>query len=161
MDGVLESGAAGTGAYGLAAAACVQPDTNFWYIGAGTGADPVAQLNLADTGSLTAQVNVRPRASVDSSGVMTGTNQGVNQGVVVQAGAAKANPPGLLIDPGQASIGAIAVHVTATTGRVTSALLAGDSKGGGQDFIQSQVPAASLVIPGIPAPPSGTTMKLS
>lgn len=156
LDGVLESGAAGTEAYGLAAAACAEPDTGFWYIGAGTDANPVAQLNLADTDSLTAQIDV---AEYNSGGLMSGNDQSVNQGVVVQAGG-QANPPGLLIDPNQTSPGAIAVHVTATTGRVTSQLLAGDSKGGGQDFIQSQVPATSLVIPGIPAPPSGTTMKL-
>lgn len=156
LNTVLESGAAGTGSYGLAGAGCVQPDTSFWYIGAGTEANPVAQLNLADTDTLTAQIDV---AEYTSNGLVTGTDASVNQGVVVQAGG-QAEPPGLLIDPNKPSPGAIALHVTATTGRVTSQLLAGDSKGGGQDFVPAQVPASSLVIPGIPAPPSGTTMKL-
>jgi Family of unknown function (DUF5719) len=156
LDGVLESGSSGTEGYGLAGAACVQPDTSFWYIGAGTDANPVAQLNMADTDTLTAQIDL---AEYSSNGLMSGTDQSVNQGVVVQAGG-QASPPGLLIDPGKASPGAIALHLTATTGRVTAQLLASDSKGGGQDFIQSQVPATSLVIPGIPAPGSGSSMKL-
>ena len=155
LDGVLESGNSGTDDYGLASAACVQPDTSFWFIGAGTDANPLAQLNMADTDSLTAQVDV---AEYDSAGLMSNAAQTVNQGLVVQSGG-QSSPPGQLIDPANPP-GAIALHVTATTGRVTAGLLAGDSKGGGRDFVAAQVPAANLVIPGIPAAPSNTTIKL-
>ncbi|HEV2641018.1 MAG TPA: DUF5719 family protein [Actinocrinis sp.] len=154
-DAALESGNSGTGEYGLAAAACAQPDTGFWFIGAGTETTPVVQLGLVDTDDLTAQVNL---AEYGPNGLMSGAAQDANEGLVVQTHN-QASPPGQLIDPANPP-GAIALHVIATTGRVTAGMLAGDGKGGGRDFIQAQTPASTLVIPGIPAPPAGTTMKL-
>jgi hypothetical protein len=155
VDGTLQSGSSGTDEYGLASTACVQPGTDFWFIGAGADPNPIAQLNLVDTDSLTAQVNI---SEYNSTGEMSGSAQTVDQGLVVKSGS-QTNPPGELIDP-SAPASAIALNVTATTGRVTTALLAGDSKGDGRDFIAAEQPATRLVIPGVPAPSAGATRSL-
>jgi len=155
VDGTLQSGSTGTDGYGLASAACVEPGTDFWFIGAGTDANPLAQLNLANTDPLTAQVNL---SEYGPNGQLSGAAQTANQGLVVPA-QGQVSPPGELIDP-SAAPSPIAVNIVATTGRVTAALLAGDAKGAGRDFIAAEQPATSLVIPGIPAPATGTTMKL-
>lgn len=155
LDATLDSGATGTDSYGLASAACIQPDTNFWFIGAGTDANPVAQLNLVDIDSLTSQVNL---TEYDSTGQLNGAAQAANQGLVVQNGS-QLNPPGQLTNTA-GTPDAFALNVVATTGRVAAALLSGDGKGGGRDFVAAEQPATSLVIPGVPAFATGTTGKL-
>jgi hypothetical protein len=145
-----------TSQHGLASTACVAPDNDFWYLGADPGAKSTAKINLFDSDQITAQVNL---AAYTADGpVRAAEALQIGQGLLVPSG--NQHDP---IDLGGFS-GAgtpIAVHVTATAGRVTGALL--DSDGAtGRDFIAAQRPAAHLVIPGVPMPSAkpASPMKL-
>jgi Family of unknown function (DUF5719) len=154
LTDTLASGTVGSG-HGLASTACQSPDTGFWFIGAGTDTDPLANLEMTDSDSIPAQVNLD---MFTPNGEVTGQNQQDNQGLLVPAGG-QANPIDLDYYAGGAN--PVAVHVTATDGRVAAALLDADSKGGGRDFITPQTASSSQLIPGIPQPPTKGTMRLS
>ena len=151
---------------GLAATPCTAPATNLWFLGTELGVDQQALLNMVDTDSLSAQVNI---SGYNSSGPLSSAAMAADQGLVING----QSEYGGTIDLTQLNTAAgggtgansagnpLAVDVTATSGRVAAALL--DSDGGtGRDFILAQQPAAHLVIPGIPAPSNNpsTPMKV-
>lgn len=150
----LASGTVGSGK-GLASTACQSPDTGFWFIGAGTDADPLAKLELTNSDTIPAQVNLD---LFTPKGEITGASQQNVQGLIVPADN-QYNPQDIYYEAG--NTGPIAVHVTATDGRVAASLLDADSKGGGRDFITTQAPSSAQLIAGIPQPPAGGSMTLS
>lgn len=150
----LASGGAGSG-HGLASTACTAPDTDFWYIGAADSARPISKLNLVNADPAAAQVNL---TAYNAGGPVPNSVMQTDQGLLVPAGAQYTQPIDLTAFPGA---GPVAVHVTATAGRVTAALLDADGGTSGRDFITAQKPAAHLLIPGIPAPLPGMKLQLA
>ncbi|MBS2964456.1 hypothetical protein KGA66_15470 [Actinocrinis puniceicyclus] len=154
---VTETLAGGTtaGTHGLASTPCTAPDTDFWFLGADPGEKSNALINLFDSDQLAAQVNLTAYTPTGQAGL--GATE-LGQGRLV--------PPGGQHDPidlnGFSSTGdPIALHVVATAGRVSAALLDSDGMGG-RDFLLAQKPAAHLMLPGIPAPSAkpASRMKL-
>ncbi len=142
--------------HGLASTPCTAPDVEFWYLGADPGPKSNAKINLYDSDSLAAQVNM---AAFNDNGAVSGQAMQLGQGLLVPGGDQRTPP----VDLGNFSNNGlpVAIHVVATAGRVSAALL--DSDGlGGRDFVLAQKPAAHQVLPGVPAPTAkpASPMKL-
>jgi hypothetical protein len=154
---ITETISSGTTAntHGVASTPCTAPDTDFWFLGADPGNKSSALVNLFNSDQLAAQVNLTAYSVTGPAG-SAATQLG--QGLLVPPGGqhdtidlAGFNDTG---DP-------TALHVVATAGRVSAALM--DSDGLlGRDFILAQKPAAHLMLPGVPAPGSkpASAMKL-
>ncbi|MGH3416969.1 MAG: DUF5719 family protein, partial [Actinocrinis sp.] len=140
--------------HGLASTPCTVPGTDFWYLGADPGNKAVAKIAIANTDQLTAQVNA---TAYTAQGVVTGNAAQIGSGLLVPAGDHR-DPIDLSAFSGSGD--PIAVHLVATAGRISPALLDSDA-GSGRDFIQAQTPQAHVVLPGVPAMTgTGSALKL-
>lgn len=152
---VTETLISGTGpSHGLAGTPCTAPDTDYWFIGA-AGDAKSALLNLYNSDQIAAEVNL---SAYTQDGPVTGGLMQTDQGLLVQPTSQYTQPVDLTALANNSPT-PIAVHLTTTAGRVAAALLDSDANGG-RDFIQSQKPAAHLVIPGIPAPAADAAAKM-
>jgi hypothetical protein len=129
---------------GLATAQCQGPGTDFWFVG--PGQKPVAdiQLYLMNTDSQAADATVQ--ILTDSGPVLGSTDAGIGvpaHGLVVQSLAKLLNGSHV-----------VALNVTTSVGRVAASVL--ETSGPGQPgtwLPAAQPPAASQVLPGLPAAP--------
>ncbi|MBR7835098.1 DUF756 domain-containing protein [Actinospica durhamensis] len=155
---VTESLAGGSGAEaGVASENCGSPDTDFWFTGLGTDKDPFALLNLVNADSIPASVNI---TVYTTNGALTGNSATALQGVTLTAGSESYELISTLAGNQNAPY---AVHVVATVGRVSAAVLDydGDNTGRGRDFIGAQKAASTLVMPGIPQAEDNEKVELS
>jgi hypothetical protein len=140
------------GTHGLASTACTAPDTDYWYLGADPG-KPTARINLYNSDQIAAQVNV---SAYTQDGPVGASFAQLGQGLVIPSGKQHDQ---IDLATFNTSGKPIAVHVAATAGRVSGALLDSDGTGG-RDFIQAQKPGAHLVVPGVPGAKSNLQLIL-
>jgi hypothetical protein len=141
---------------GLASENCGSPDTDFWFVGLGTDANPFALLNLANVDSVAASVSI---TVYTAGGPLAQAQAQPLQGITIAPNSEQSE---LINSVDSTSQGApYAVHVVASAGRVAAAVLDWDEKGNGRDFIGAQKSASSLVFPGIPQAESNEKVQLS
>ena len=141
---------------GLASENCGSPDTDFWFVGLGTDANPFALLNLANVDDVAASVTV---TMYTVNGQLAQAQAQPLQGITVSPNSEQSELVNVLDSTGQGA--PYAIHVVASAGRVAAAVLDWDEKGKGRDFIGSQKSASTLVFPGIPQAEDNEKVQLS
>ncbi|WP_052852410.1 DUF5719 family protein [Streptomyces avicenniae] len=132
----------GEGGDGLLGTACQTPDTDFWFAGASTSAARQDYVHLTNPDPAATVVDIElygPEGAVESE---TGQNISVPGGSSV---------PVRLASLTDAEIPALAVHVTARSGRIGAQIEAVDAGGGADWLPPAAAPDGPLVLPGIPA----------
>ncbi|MFE6055674.1 DUF5719 family protein [Kitasatospora sp. NPDC056446] len=127
---------------GLSGLTCTPAATSFWFAGASTAGDRVDYLSLVNTESSAAVVDIK---LYGDKGLID--NDAAN-GLTVAPGSSQSV---LLSTISKGAVTDLAVHVVVRSGRVGAALHAADG-GKGADWIPaSAAPAATQVMPGLPA----------
>ncbi|MFD9124217.1 DUF5719 family protein [Kitasatospora sp. NPDC059571] len=137
---------------GLAGVTCAEPGSDFWFVGASTAASRRDYVTLVNTDSSPATVDVRlvgDKGPIDSdNGTGISLAPGTSQSLLLST-MLKTETPDL------------AVHVVARGGRVAAGLEAAE-EGKGVDWIAaSAAPAATQVIPGLPADRSAARLVVA
>ncbi len=147
---------------GLASETCLEPGTDFWFLG--TGADPSHEAHLylvnPESSPVTLDIDLYSEAGPLSTPAITAAH-----GIVVDAATAR-DPINLSVLAAgakqQRSI--VAVHVSVRVGRVAAGVLDGQLKGGagaGIDWLAPVgKPSTSGVIPGVPGGKGERTLYL-
>ncbi|MEE1755983.1 DUF5719 family protein [Streptomyces sp. SP18CS02] len=138
------------GARGLLGVSCTAPDTDFWFPGASTARERQDYVHLTNPDDAAAVVDIElygPNGALKSQ---------LSDGIPVPA---RSSVPVLLStltsDPAAADA---TVHVTTRSGRVGAVVRSADDTTGSDWLPASADPAASLVLPGIPA--DATSVRL-
>ncbi len=132
----------GTGMSGLN---CTPSGTSFWFSAAGTAGDRVDYVSLVNTDSVPAVVDLK---LYGDKGLID--NDAAN-GITVPAGTSQA----LRLKTFAPDVNDLAVHVVVRSGRVGAGLHATDGSKGADWIPASVEPAASAVLPGLPADATG------
>lgn len=140
---------------GLAASACTTPGTDFWFAGVSIGVDRDSFLELANTDTAPATVNMTFYGA--DGPIDTGT---VGHDITVLPKTSTHSQLSSFLGGSAPKTGVASVHVTTTQGRVAAQVLDSDraqnGAGRGFDFIPALGPGEAQrmtqTIPGIPAP---------
>jgi hypothetical protein len=131
---------------GLVTAQCQAPGTDFWFVGPGENVAPQIEFHLMNTDDQPASAEVD--AVTDSGPVLASTDSGIvvpPHGIVGQS-------LGKLLRGSRV----IALHVTASAGRIVAAMRLSKRSGAEGNWLPAaQQPSRHLVIPGLP-PTAGT-----
>ncbi|MBM7441775.1 DUF5719 family protein [Streptomyces sp. HB132] len=141
--------AAAGGARGLLGVSCTAPDTDFWFPGASTGEarqDYVHLTNPDDTAAV---------ADIELYGAEGPLESDVGEGIKVPA---RSSVPMLISTLTDEAAENVTVHVTTRTGRVGAAVSAAEDEVGSDWLASSEDPAATQILPGIPA--DATSVRL-
>ncbi|WP_203186635.1 DUF5719 family protein [Streptomyces pratensis] len=141
--------AAAGGARGLLGVSCTAPDTDFWFPGASTGKtrqDYVHLTNPDDTAAV---------ADIELFGAEGPLESAVGEGVTVPA---RSSVPMLISTLTSEAAENVTVHVTTRSGRVGAVVGAAEDKVGSDWLAASADPAATQILPGIPA--DATSVRL-
>lgn len=153
---VTETAASGLSAdAGLASENCGSPDTDFWFSGLGGAKNEFDLLNMVNADAIPASVNV---TVYSANGPLTGNGATAMQGVTITAGSQAEE---LISTIAQGLPAPYAVHVVATVGRVSAAVMDFGGDGAGRDFIGAQKAETTLVMPGIPQAEDNEKIQLS
>ncbi|MGW0122427.1 DUF5719 family protein [Streptomyces sp. NPDC003327] len=138
------------GARGLLGLACGAPDTDFWFPGASTakGRQDYVHLTNPDDAAAVVDIELHGPEGVLASQFPDGIPVPARSTVPVLL-------PTLTTDAGTRDV---TVHVTSRSGRVGAAIGAADDTHGSDWLTASADPAASAVLPGIPA--DATSVRL-
>ncbi|MFI7278183.1 DUF5719 family protein [Streptomyces sp. NPDC049879] len=126
----------------LLGTACQAPDTDFWFAGASTSAARHDYVHLTNPDPAATVVDIElygPEGAVESE---------AGQNIAVPGGS---SVPVRLATLTAEEIPALAVHVTARSGRIGAQIEAVDTAGGADWLPPSAAPDGALVLPGIPA----------
>jgi Family of unknown function (DUF5719) len=127
---------------GIPAARCESPGTDFWFVGPGQHGLARIQLYLVNAGSQTADANVE--AFTDAGPLQSSPDTGITvapHSMVVQSLAAELRGSRALV-----------LHVRTSVGQVVAAVEESThTSGGGAWLPVAQEPAATVVLPGLPA----------
>ncbi|RKT17624.1 hypothetical protein BX285_2005 [Streptomyces sp. 1114.5] len=134
---------------GLSGLTCTPAGTGFWFAGASTAGDRVDYLSLVNTESSAAVVDIK---LYGDKGLID--NDAAN-GLTVAPGSSQSV---LLSTLTKGAVTDLAVHVVVRAGRVGAALHAADGNKGADWIPASAAPAATQVLPGLPA--DTTTARL-
>ncbi|MEU0271824.1 DUF5719 family protein [Streptomyces sp. NPDC006307] len=138
------------GARGLLGVGCTAPDTDFWFPGASTAKERQDYVHLTNPDD-TAVV-----ADIELYGPNGAVKSQLAEGIPVPA---RSSVPVLLstltTDP---AVPDVTVHVTTRSGRVGAVVRSADETAGSDWLPASTDPAATLVLPGIPA--DATSVRL-
>ena len=129
-----------TSAGSLPTAACTSPGTNFWFTGPGQRTASRIELYLMNAGSQVADVSVD--ISTDAGPLQETTDTGISvppHGMIVQSLATALH-----------NSRAISLHVRTSVGQVAAAVEESTAGGAGTWLPAAQMPARSMVIPGLP-----------
>ncbi|WP_129842286.1 DUF5719 family protein [Streptomyces sp. RFCAC02] len=132
----------GSADHGVLGTSCQTPDTEFWFAGASTAGSRRDYVHLTNPDPAGTVVDIElygPEGPIESE---TAQNISVPGGTTV---------PVRLGSLTEAEVPALAVHVTARTGRIGAQVEAVDATGGADWLPPSDAPDDTLVIPGIPA----------
>ncbi|MBT2387691.1 DUF5719 family protein [Streptomyces sp. ISL-11] len=140
------SAGSGRGLHGLS---CTAPDTSFWFPGASTAKGRQDYVHLTNPDSTAAVVDL------ELYGKDGRIKAAVGEGITVPP---RSTVPVLLSTLTDAPADSATLHVAARSGRVGAAVQASDDKAGGDWLPASAGPAASAVLPGIPA--DATSVRL-
>ncbi|MFJ3221117.1 DUF5719 family protein [Kitasatospora sp. NPDC086801] len=127
---------------GLSGLTCTPAGTSFWFAGASTAGDRVDYVSLVNTESSAAVVDIK---LYGDKGLIE--NDAAN-GITVAPGSSQSV---LLPTVSKGAVNDLAVHVVARSGRVGAALHAADGSKGADWIPASAEPAATQVLPGLPA----------
>lgn len=127
---------------GLLGTSCITPDSEFWFPGASTETGRQDYLHLVNPDEAPAVVDIELYGKDGLLKASTG------DGITVPGGSSK---PVLLSTLVADKAADLTVHVVARSGRVGAAVQATDGKLGTDWLPPAAEPAASLVLPGIPA----------
>ncbi|MFD4399962.1 DUF5719 family protein [Kitasatospora sp. NPDC058478] len=127
---------------GLSGLTCTPAGTSFWFAGASTAGDRVDYVSLVNTESSAAVVDIK---LYGDKGLIE--NDAAN-GITVAPGSSQSV---LLPTISKGAVNDLAVHVVARSGRVGAALHAADGAKGADWIPASAEPAATQVLPGLPA----------
>ncbi|WP_051834223.1 DUF5719 family protein [Streptomyces pyridomyceticus] len=134
---------------GLSGLTCTPAGTGFWFAGASTAGDRVDYLSLVNTESSAAVVDIK---LYGDKGLID--NDAAN-GLTIAPGSSQSV---LLSTLTKGAVADLAVHVVARSGRIGAALHAADGNKGADWIPASAAPAATQVLPGLPA--DTTTARL-
>src|SRR6185312_14049923 len=134
---------------------CGSPDTDFWFSGLGGAKNEFDLLNMVNADAIPASVNV---TVYSANGPLTGNGATAMQGVTITAGSQAEE---LISTIAQGLPAPYAVHVVATVGRVSAAVMDFGGDGAGRDFIGAQKAETTLVMPGIPQAEDNEKIQLS
>jgi hypothetical protein len=126
---------------GIPAARCESPGTDFWFVGPGQQGLARIQLYLVNAGSQTADANVE--AFTDAGPLQSSPDTGITvapHSMVVQSLAAELR-----------GSRAVVLHVRTSVGQVVAAVEESTRPSGGAWLPVAQEPAATVVLPGLPA----------
>lgn len=121
---------------------CTEPDTDFWFPGASTAKTRLDYVHLTNPDDSAAVVDI------ELFGKDGPVKSEAGEGITVPA---KSSVPVLLSTLTTAAADDLTVHVTTRSGRVGAVIQASDAKAGADWLPASADPAASQVLPGIPA----------
>ncbi|WP_411082490.1 DUF5719 family protein [Streptomyces sp. cmx-18-6] len=130
------------GARGLLGVSCTAPDTNFWFTGASTARSRQDYVHLTNPDDTAAVADIElfgPKGAVASE---------VGDGITVPARSSVALLLSTLTDE---TVDDLTAHITTRSGRVGAVILTADDGSGSDWLTASADPAATLVMPGIPA----------
>ncbi|MER7757106.1 DUF5719 family protein [Kitasatospora sp. NPDC097643] len=127
---------------GLSGLTCTPAGTGFWFAGASTADNRVDYVSLVNPESSAAVVDIK---LYGDKGLIE--NDAAN-GLTVAAGSSQAI---LLSTISKGAVGDLVVHVVVRSGRVGAALHAADGNKGADWVPASADPAATQVLPGLPA----------
>ena len=132
-----------TADHGLAGATCTEPTNDAWFVGTGSGVGHTSMLYLTDPEPTSATVDVD---IYNTGGAVAAPSV---QGVVVPAHGRRV----LSLDRVAPGAGTVAVHVTASAGRVGAAVFDAQVDGlipQGADWVpMAESPARRVVVPGL------------
>ncbi|MER6304415.1 DUF5719 family protein, partial [Kitasatospora sp. NPDC001539] len=134
---------------GLSGLTCTPAGTGFWFAGASTAGDRVDYLSLVNTESSAAVVDIK---LYGDKGLID--NDAAN-GITVAPGSSQSV---LLSTISKGAVTDLAVHVVVRSGRVGAALHAADGNKGADWIPASADPAATQVLPGLPADTSAARL---
>ncbi|MFG3229777.1 DUF5719 family protein [Kitasatospora sp. NPDC048194] len=134
---------------GLSGLTCTPAGTGFWFAGASTAGDRVDYLSLVNTESSAAVVDIK---LYGDKGLID--NDAAN-GITVAPGSSQSV---LLSTISKGAVTDLAVHVVVRSGRVGAALHAADGSKGADWIPASADPAATQVLPGLPADTSAARL---
>ncbi|GHF89983.1 hypothetical protein GCM10018790_79090 [Kitasatospora xanthocidica] len=134
---------------GLSGLTCTPAGTGFWFAGASTAGDRVDYLSLVNTESSAAVVDIK---LYGDKGLIE--NDAAN-GLTVAPGSSQSV---LLSTLSKGAVTDLAVHVVVRSGRIGAALHAADGNKGADWIPASAAPAATQVLPGLPADTSSARL---
>ncbi|MFI6850203.1 DUF5719 family protein [Kitasatospora sp. NBC_00085] len=134
---------------GLSGITCTPAGTSFWFAGASTAGDRTDYVSLVNPEATAAVVDIK---LYGDKGLIE--NDAANS-ITVAAGSSQSV---LLPTISKGQVADLAVHVVARTGRVGAALHAADGSKGADWVPASADPAATQVLPGLPADTAGARL---
>ncbi|MFF0416352.1 DUF5719 family protein [Kitasatospora sp. NPDC004745] len=134
---------------GLSGLTCTPAGTGFWFAGASTAGDRVDYVSLVNTEAAAAVVDIK---LYGDKGLID--NDAAN-GITVAPGSSQSV---LLSTLTKGAVGDLAVHVVVRSGRLGAALHAADGNKGADWIPASAEPAATQVMPGLPADASAARL---
>ncbi|MET8629477.1 DUF5719 family protein [Kitasatospora sp. NPDC004669] len=134
---------------GLSGLTCTPAGTDFWFAGASTAGDRVDYLSLVNPESSAAVVDIK---LYGDKGLID--NDAAN-GIAVAPGSSQSV---LLSTISKGAVTDLAVHVVVRSGRIGAALHAADGNKGADWIPASAEPAATQVLPGLPADTSAARL---
>ncbi|HTJ68698.1 MAG TPA: DUF5719 family protein [Actinospica sp.] len=148
-----------SGTHGLASTDCGSPDTDFWFVGLGTDSagSSYSMLNMANTDNQSASVTITMYTA--GGQLAAGENATSLQGITLTPNSQKSELLGTLDAQKQGA--PYAIHVVASSGRISASMLDWDGSGGGRDFVASQKSATTLVFPGVPQAEDNEKVQLT
>ncbi|MEU1488497.1 DUF5719 family protein [Streptomyces sp. NPDC005752] len=141
--------AAAGGARGLLGVSCTAPDTDFWFPGASTGESRQDYVHLTNPDDTAAVADIE---LYDAEGPL---KSDAGEGIKVPA---KSSVPLLISTLTSETAENVTVHVTTRSGRVGAVVSAAEDEVGSDWLASSADPAATQILPGIPA--DATSVRL-